>query len=211
VTKINVALIDGDQEFLKNMAMYLNRSEDILVAGTASTKEQALKLPEIYDIDIILTDIVLSGNNCEGIIVANQIHTNYLQEIKIIMLTAYNNKEFIQKAFLAGAVYYVLKTNFKVLPTIIRNIYNDNFPVETVIRDYADFMKNKLLKAKYMLSDTETLIYKLVEKGNTQSAIIEQLYISESTYKKHVNNILKKFNETRMKKAIERFNKTVLS
>lgn len=210
MNRIKVALVDNNRLFLKSMSRYLNRSKDILVVGTATTKEEALKIPAVYDIDVALINIALSKDKCDGIFVANQILTNDLRNIKVIMITESKDKELIRKSFIAGAVFYVLKTDYRLLPDIIRKIYTNNFPVETVVKEYADFMKGEILKSKYLLSDTEILIYKLVEKGSVQSEIIERLYISESTYKKHVNSILKKLNETRLKRAIDKFNETIL-
>jgi len=205
VEKINVAIVDDNQEFLRSMMRYLGLSKDILVVGTATTKEEALKLPEIYNIDIMLMDINISENKCDGILAANQILTNYLQKPKIIMLTDHNNKDLVQRSFLAGAVYYVLKTDFKSLPNTIRHIYNNDFPVGSVLKDCSDLMKDKVLKSEFLLSDTEIVIYKLVENGNSQSKIVRELYISESTYKKHVNHILRKIKATSIKKAIDKY------
>ena len=203
--KISVAIVDDNQEFLRSMMRFLGLSKDISVVATATTKEEALKLSEIYNIDIMLMDINLSENKCDGILAANQILTNYLQKPKIIMLTDHNNNDLVQRSFLAGAVYFVLKTNFKSLPNTIRHIYNNDFPVGAVLKDYCDLMKNKILKSKFLLSDTEIVIYNLVEKGNAQSEIIRELYISESTYKKHVNHILRKIKATSIKKAIDKY------
>lgn len=180
MTKINVAIVNENQEFLTTMIRCLNRSENIFVVGTATTKGQALKLPEIYDVDIMLIDIGL-GVNYEGILVANQIVTSYFSKAKLIMLTNYNDEELVRKSFLAGAVYYVLKTDFKLLPDIIEHIYNNDFPMESIIKDYADLMKDKILKSNFLLSDAEIVIYKLTEKGENKTKIIEKLHISEST------------------------------
>ncbi|WP_229535636.1 response regulator [Pelosinus baikalensis] len=206
MTRINVAIIDTNQEFISRLTRYLDSSKDILVVSTVTKKSQALKLPEIYDIDIMLIDINLGEKGCEGISVANEIVTSYFQKPKLIMLTNYNDEELVRKSFIAGAVYYILKSNYKMLPVIIRQIHNNDFPIESVIRDYADLMKDKILKSKFLLSDSEIAIYKLAEKGGKKSKIIEDLYISESTYKKHVNSILKKIKSAKnIRQAVEKF------
>jgi two-component system response regulator DevR len=209
VVQIKIAIVDDDQEFLKTITKYLSKSIDMLVISTATTKEQALKLPEIYDLDIMLMDINLTENKCDGILIANQILAKYLKKPKLIMLTNYNDKELIQNSFLAGAFYYVLKTSFKSLPDTIRNIHNNDSPINTIIQDYSNLVKDNILKSKFMLSDTEIVIYKLAEKGDSQSGILKKLYICESTYKKHVNNILKKIKATSIKRAVDIFQKTL--
>jgi NarL family two-component system response regulator LiaR len=197
--KIRIMIVEDDQEWLKALTDFLNDETDFYVIAAASSREDALQV--INDtsqvIDIILMDINLTEDNLDGIYLAAQI--GQIRKVKIIMLTSLNNEKIITDSFAAGAVNYIEKTNFREIPSLIRNVHCHTSPVEILLQDYYRLKRMELLGA---LTSAEREIFELVDSGMTQSQIEKKLYKSPSTLKTQIGNILKKLGVSSSKEAV---------
>lgn len=197
--KIKVAIVDDDINWTKEMAKILNREKDIVIVGTAFSKEEAINMVENISIDVILMDINLSGNKCDGI--AATLEINRIKEIKTIMITSHTDESIILNSFIAGAKNYIKKSEYNQISDAIRNLFKDSSPFEVLLKDYARLKEEEQLS---ILTPTEKEIYKLVEGGNSRSQIQDILLKSENTIKNQIKNIFKKFNVNSCKQAIEK-------
>lgn len=91
--KIRVAIVEDDPDWLKAMIRFLNKTNDLLIIGTATNKEEAILLAKDWDVDVILMDINLSENKYDGIYAAIEI--GEVSSAKIIMLTSLNEEHLI--------------------------------------------------------------------------------------------------------------------
>jgi DNA-binding NarL/FixJ family response regulator len=197
MNKIRVAIVEDDLDFLKAMTSFLNKENDILVAGTAVNREDALNLAKSTLFDVIIMDINLNENKCDGILAAVEI----LQfvKVKIIMLTSLKEEDIILDSFTAGAVNYITKEKYLDIPNAIRAAYNDNLPIEVLLKEFSQLKRNEQLKD---LTQSEKEVYFLLEKGYTKSGIEDKLYKTANTVKSQIKQILKKLGVNNSKEAV---------
>lgn len=181
------------------MTQYLNSKEDIAVAGTAMNKKEAVRLAASIDFDIALMDINLNGKVMEGIQATAEI--SRLAKGKVIMLTAFDDRDLIYRSFNAGAVNYINKTDYDSIPHVIRSSYKKRTPVEVLLQDYYRLRKEEQLSS---LTPAEREIFNLMEEGYTQSKMMKHSFKSERTIKNQVNRILKKLGVKSSKDALEK-------
>lgn len=199
--KIKVAIVEDNVEWLELMKNFLAREKDIEIVGTASDREKGLEMAKTTDIDVLLMDINLSENNCDGIDATLDILQH--KKIKIIMLTSLNSQDIITDSFTAGAVNFVSKTNYREIPNAIRATHLEVSPIEVLLQEYTKLKYEEQLRT---LTSAEKEIYELLEKGYKRTEIEEKLFKTESTIKNQINKILKKLNVSSCKEAIKKVN-----
>lgn len=195
---IKIFLVEDDPDWIKAMTAFLNKEEDLLVVGSASSSEEAVRLAQTLTFDIILMDIQLSDNGLDGIYAAVEILE--IRPAKIMMLTSLTDEHVITQAFTAGAINYLDKTRFKELPHAIRNAHHHPYVMETLLKELSRLKREEQLNE---LTVAEREVFELIEEGYTQAQIERKLYKAESTLKNQVNKILKKFGVKSSKEAVE--------
>ncbi|MCX7922238.1 MAG: response regulator transcription factor [Clostridia bacterium] len=197
--KIKILIVEDDPDWTKSMVNFLHKQNDIEVVATASNKQDAIKLANPEQVDVILMDINLTENKYDGIYAAAEIQQS--KKVKIIMLTSLSDEDIITNSFNAGAVNYISKTNYKELPNAIRSTYKTTSPIEVLLKDYSRLKEEEQLKD---LTPAEKEVFDLIKAGYTQSQIEKKLNKAESTLKNQVNKILKKLNVRSCKEALHK-------
>ncbi|HBR34109.1 MAG TPA: DNA-binding response regulator [Firmicutes bacterium] len=195
--KIKVFLVDNDPEWLTTMENLLGNFPDLTLVGTATTRNEAVKMAQSLTIDVILMDVSLTETRYDGIYAAAEICQT--KAVKIIMLTSLNEEDIILNSFIAGAVNFIPKANYLEIPEAIRATYYNRSPVEIALRDYARLKEAEQIQS---LTPSEREILALTEKGLSRAQISRLLFKSEQTIKNQIGFILKKLNVKRMKDAI---------
>ncbi len=206
--KIKVAVVDDDPDWIKQTIIFINNQEDMLVAWSATTKDEAIQFAVNSNIDVILMDINLDGTsqNYDGVTAAREILE--IQPVKIIMMTSISDEIIIKKSIIAGAVNYILKEDFRQIPNAIRSACKQTSPLEIIFKDYSKLKESEQLNE---LTPTERQIFLLFKEGYTKDKICNDLYISEGTLKKHISNILKKLAAGSIKEAIRLVKSKIMS
>lgn len=200
--KINIAIIDNDLDYIRSMSSLLNMESDMFVVGTAKNKEEALKLPEIYNIDFFLLDVDLGENQPSGLEVTGDLLSRSQDKFRVIINTSFDNTNYIHDAFCAGAVHFVDKKDHKKLPDEIRKLHQGQHVIEAIAASTKKMFDDKCFSK---LSARELEILKLTKIGLTQSAITDRLEIKQRTLKNMVNRLLKKLQVKSCKEAILRY------
>ena len=118
---IRLIVVDDHAIMREGLVRLLKNEPDLKIVGLASNGHEAIDLVHREPVDVILLDIVMEGMN--GLETARQI-LSIRPEVKIVMLTMYEEKAFFQDALLAGASGYFLKgSNSNELINTIRNVY----------------------------------------------------------------------------------------
>lgn len=194
-------LIVDDQELIRDgLVTLLNRHADIQVIGTASHGQEAVDMARQHHPDVILMDVRMPIMN--GIEATHLIHKEQ-PTCRIIMLTTFDDEEFIIGALQVGASGYILKNiPSNDLAEAIRMAYRG-------ITQLDPTATSKLLKQMIQsppptplhiqqqiqqLSDRELEVMRLIAQGASNREIAEQLVITEGTVKTHVSNILSQLN-----------------
>ncbi|WP_234410533.1 response regulator [Caldalkalibacillus mannanilyticus] len=206
--KIRVMIVEDDPIWLGSLTDFINKEEDLIVVGTASTKEEALTIYKEAKPEVVLLDINLTENNLDGIDIALDL-THLNPSTKLIMLTSLTEQEVIVDAFSVGALNYINKIHFEEIPEAIRSAYRNQSSIHpsaaSALRN--EFHRLKKEEQQNILTPAEKDILRLVHKGNTQSQIAKQLFITQRTIKNHVNRILKKLGVSSSKDAAEKASK----
>lgn len=189
---IKVMLVEDDPIWREHLTNYLSREEDLIMVGSAANREDAIHLARLSDANIVLMDLVLTGEGYDGIEAALDIQE--IREVKVIMLTGVDEEEAIKHTFAAGAINYVTKTHYEDIPCAIRAAYHN---MEYIHPDSAGVIRREFRRLwrdqqGKLLTPSEKEILKRIHLGKKQRMIHTELHTAESTVKKHVNSILKK-------------------
>jgi len=124
--KIRVAIVDNDLNWIKQFTSFLNAEKDIMVAWSATNKEDTIRLAKESPVDFILMNINLKMDpeNYDGIEATKAIIGN-AKTTRIIMMASLfqEDVDMIKKSIFAGAVDYKLKQNFPDIPNALRAEY----------------------------------------------------------------------------------------
>jgi DNA-binding NarL/FixJ family response regulator len=196
---IRIAIVEDDPVFQKAITNFINKQSDMIIVGAASNKAEAVGLVKSIEIDLILMDINLNGNERDGIAAAQEILG--FSEVRIIMFTGIEDAATIIDSFAAGAVHYILKENYMEIPNIIRLIHRNETPFKILIKEFSRLKKEEQLQ---VLTYPEKEIFFLVEQGYTQTEIAQRLYKTQNTIKTQIKSILKKLGVRNTKEAVKK-------
>ena len=208
--KIRVCICDDAEYVCDIISEHLENAEDIEIVGFAHDSSEAVDIAELKP-DILLLDIQMesdmAGIECIPAILEKSPDT------KIIMLTSFDNEDYIYLAMINGAVDYIVKNDgVDKITSKIRSIYNnesvfDNKTVSKFVnkaREMADRQSSSLylINTLIKLSSNEYEILKSIYNGESYSYIAKSRVVEEITVRSTVSRILKKFNMKNMKDVI---------
>jgi DNA-binding NarL/FixJ family response regulator len=193
---IKILLVDDQDLIRRGMKALLKSDLDLEVIGEASDGAAALSAVAQLHPDVVLMDIRMPG--MDGVAATQAISQAYPQ-IKVLILTTFDDQAYVQQALAAGAVGYLLKdTPFGELtqaiklvdkgytqlsPGLIRKMLAAS-PVADPPPDPSE--PNDLAE----LTPREREILSLIARGANNREIAQQLFLSEKTVRNHVSNLL---------------------
>ncbi len=199
MNKIKIALVEDQRLFRDGLHALLKDVEDFEIMGVMENGKIFLDKLATYPVkpDVVLLDLNMPEMN--GVEVSKVMQKKY-PEIKIIILTVYDQERFINKMIEAGAAGYLVKNcDLEEVIHSIRTVYKSEFYFnETAIKAMRNASKHKgaLLQAngniQIELTDREKMILQMICKEFTNSEIAEKLQLSTRTVDGHRNNILAK-------------------
>lgn len=208
-SKINIALVDDNAFMLSSVEEKLSLFEDIFVKSSNEGGSALLELLEEDSIyDLILMDIEMPG--LSGIETTTIVKQKY-PHIKVVMFTVFDNDENIFKAIQAGADGYLLKdVNPEVLYKGIIDTLNGGAAMNPSIAMKAlKLLRNpqvnfsKKEKSEISLTSREISVLEQLGSGLSYTKIAENLIISPSTVRKHIENIYKKLQVHNKLEAVD--------
>jgi DNA-binding NarL/FixJ family response regulator len=205
---INIFLADDHLMVREGIKSIILKSDDYVVIGEASDGRNALESIDRLKPDVAILDIAMPLMT--GIEVARQLK-KYNPGIKIIMLTQYDDDEYIKELLLTGIDGYILKENasddlIKALEEVVKgNKYLSPQVTTKVVTGFAHDRSGdkKEVATRYeQLTKRETEILKLIAEGKTNHEIASLLFISEHTVKAHRTNIMTKMGMKNLTEVI---------
>ncbi|QNE88661.1 response regulator transcription factor [Corynebacterium incognita] len=207
MTPLTVALVDDEEALRKGIKIILDGTDDVTVVAEASNGKDAVEVISRARPDIVLMDIRMPV--MDGIAATAALHT-IDKDLPIIMLTAFDTDTFIVDALRAGAVGFLLKSTGPealvsairaaaagqqmLSPDVVSNLLALARPVDPARQDAPTTPATDRIQPDQLayLSPREREIAQLIAQGLDNTAIAESLFISTTTVKTHVKNILHK-------------------
>ena len=195
--KIKVFLADDHAVLRDGLKIVINTDPDLVVVGEADDGEKVLPLAKELNPDILILDINMPKLN--GIEAAKAVREE-MPNIKILILSMYENENYIFDAIAAGINGYIPKSSdIDELLRAIKAIANgeEYFPPhisKIIIQNYlakSQWTTGEISNAS-LLTRREKEILVLIARGLTSHEIAEKLYISYFTVGKHRKNLMKK-------------------
>ncbi|CQR58574.1 response regulator transcription factor [Paenibacillus riograndensis] len=197
---IKVVIVDDDSFIRESLKVLVALDPEIEVAGSAGDGREALALLEqLPHADVVLMDIRMP--NCDGVEGTKFIKEAY-PGISVLMLTTFDDDEYIIEALRNGASGYLLK-NIPPDRIIqgIKTVHEGNLLIHPdIARKLAGFLQPaappkeampKTLEG-YGLTKAELAVVSLIAEGHTNKEIAAELFLSEGTVKNYITDILSK-------------------
>lgn len=210
-------IITEDNFFaLKALEEKLSVYDDVSIIHSVQNGSELLAvLDKNNDIDLILMDIEMPVMN--GIEATEKVKQLY-PHIKIVMITIYDDDDYIFNAIKAGADSYILKETKaeKIYETINDtlnggSVMSPSIALKTLqLLKNASFIKSEQATEKIVLSERETEILEQLSKGFSNKIIAENLIISPFTVKRHIENIYQKLQAHNRIELLEKARKSGL-
>ena len=192
----SLVIVDDHPMIRHGLKSIISRKDSYVVAGEASDGKSCLKLLEQVKPDIVILDITLKGS--DGISFILRIK-EIVADIKIIMYSMHNSKEYVSRSFIAGAFAYVLKSDKieEVITAIesvrLGKIYLSSSIPQTILSELIVSRRNTE-SAIDTLTPREFEVASLISQGNTPDQIAEILFISPKTVRVHRTNLMHKLS-----------------
>ena len=193
-----VLLVDDHTLFREGVRALLSTASDIEVVGEAADGKEAIELAEKLSPEIIVMDLVMPG--MDGMQAAQHLHDHY-PNIKILILSMYDDDEYVCKILKSGASGYVLKRAASDdLLRAIREVENGGSALHPtvaakLIKDYVRRTKATDHKnSGSVLTARESEVLKLIAEGRTNQQIAEALGLGRKTVDTHRTNIMRKLD-----------------
>jgi DNA-binding NarL/FixJ family response regulator len=200
---VKVLIVDDQHLIREGLSSLLKFHKEVSVAAVASDGKDAIEKYKKYKPDVILMDIRMPV--MDGITAAEKILAEG-DYCKILMLTTFDDEEYILKSLKAGAVGYLMKDiPIEDLTRAIIQTYNGTFQLapgvmEKLLSNYKsqepeDSSQQEALELIYRsFSEREKEVVKLLGRGLNNREIADILFLSEGTVKNYVSSILTGLN-----------------
>ncbi|WP_373528560.1 response regulator [Nostoc sp.] len=197
---IKVLLVDDQSLIRQGLRALLELEPDLEIVGEAENGEQAINLVAEFKPDVILLDIRMPI--MDGVAATREIQKRF-PKTKILVLTTFDDDEYVSAALQNGAMGYLLKdTPSEELAVAIRAVhkgYTQLGPgiVKKLLTQFSHVAPTQSLPVPsnlVELTPREKEVLRLIATGANNREIAHQLYISEGTVKNHVTNILNRLN-----------------
>ncbi|MEX1046495.1 MAG: response regulator transcription factor [Actinomycetota bacterium] len=190
---IKVAIADDHSLVRQGLRRYLETADGIEVVGEAANGQELLDLVSHDAPQIALVDIRMP--EMDGLEAARRMRDEH-PEVGIIMLSAYDDRQFVVEAVRSGARGYVLKArDAEHLIQTVRLVAGGNMVIDpqlvVALAEELSDAKEKDRKAD-TLTAREIEVLQLLAFGHTNRDIAEKLFISPDTVKTHLEHIFEK-------------------
>ena len=195
--KIRVLIADDQAILADGIKSVLSSCEEIEVVGIAQDGFQALRLLEETAQDVVLMDIRMPNMN--GVIATQEIKRRHA-EVKVVILTTFDDSDYILNAINNGASGYLLKdTSAAALIDAIKNAYAGDtiLPAKIAkrIADAARMVSNDReikLRRAFGFSERETEIALMICEGFTNKQVATALKLTDGTARNYISAIYEK-------------------
>ncbi|MGG3564461.1 response regulator transcription factor [Neobacillus rhizosphaerae] len=206
---IKVLIVDDQELIRESLSIVLGGEADFDIVGVAEHGLMALEQSKTLSPDLILMDIHMPL--MDGVEATRQIKSQF-PSIKVIILTTFQELEYVREALATGAEGYLLKAiHPRDLAAGIRLVHHGGTLItqeiaKQLIADWitpSERLKTeKGKKGSYGLTEREIEVLEELSKGAANREIARKLFLTEGTVKNYISNIYSKLEVTGRHKAV---------
>jgi len=191
---IRVLVCDDQLIVCEGLRTILSSDEDIQVVGIANDGQEALDKIKTVEPDLVLMDLMMPRMNGS---IATRLIKEKFPHIYVLVLTTYDDDEWVFDAVRSGASGYLLKDTppenliAAIKGTVSGKSYIDPDVAGKILSGYAVHGPAKL-PTNYNFSEREKEVLQLLAQGLSNADIAAQLYITEGTVRNYTSEIFKK-------------------
>ncbi|MFA5523730.1 MAG: response regulator transcription factor [Tissierellales bacterium] len=185
---MNIIIVDDDYLVVNSLKTIVTAS-GIGVLAIGHNGIEAIKLYEEYKPDLILMDIRME--EMDGIEASKEI-LKIDSNAKILLITTFQDDEYISEALSLGCKGYILKQNIQGIIPAINAVYSGNHVFDSKIVSSIQHHSKKNINTD--LTDRELDILLLVAEGLNNKEIADRLYLSEGTVRNYISSMLEKLS-----------------
>jgi DNA-binding NarL/FixJ family response regulator len=204
--KIRVLLADDQTLVRTGFRVILEAEGDIEVVAEADTGHEAIRQAQLTEPDVILMDIRMP--ELDGLSATEQI-LRQARPPTIVVLTTFDQNEYVYRALQAGAAGFLLKDapSTRLIAAVRAAATGDSLidPAITrrLVERFVEPAQPRRLPAQLaVLTDRELDVLRLLARGMSNRTIGRELFISETTVKFHVGNLMRKLDVSRRAEAV---------
>lgn len=195
---IKICIVDDEKLIREGLKIILSAYPEIEVVGLCEDGEKAYELCKNTEVDVVLMDIRMPG--CDGVQGTRLIKSNFT-DIKVLILTTFNDDEYIIGAIRHGASGYLLKdTSYDTIVEAVKSVYRGNVIMHPEVANKIIENRDELsqqerieeVKRKNRLTSREIDIIEGISCGLSNKEIGEKLFLTEGTVKNNITEILSK-------------------
>ena len=190
---IRAILVDDHPIVLNGLKSLLGNIPDIEIVAEANDGESALSLLYKNQIDLVISDISMPG--IDGIELTKRVKKDF-PETKVILLTAFNEREILKLALFSGAEACLIKNTSKreLLSVIYKVLDNGYYYCDNILEIARNIQPEAepVIEETVELSDRELEVLELLLQGLANKEVADKLNISFHTVTSHRKNIMKK-------------------
>lgn len=190
---MKVLIVDDDALIRESLSILLGLDDEIEIVGTACNGQEAFDSCQKLSPDIVLMDVRMPV--MDGVLGTKLIKSSF-KHIKVVILTTFQDDEYIKEAIKNGAEGYILKNQSSdSIVDSLKAVVKGNMVFEkNVAETLSSLIKNENKKdiSKYNLTDREMDILKLIGDGLSNKEISAQIHLGEGTIRNYVTNLLEK-------------------
>lgn len=209
IKNIKVIIADDQTILAEGIKSVLETDKSIEVVGIAQDGFKALELVEKELPDVVLMDIRMPNMN--GVVATQRIKSEY-PSVKVVVLTTFDDSDYILNAINNGASGYLLKDiGSTALIDAVKNAYvGDTILPAKIAKRIADAAmtvsndREFRLKKAFGLSDREVEIALMIYEGFTNRQIASALHLSEGTARNYISTIYEKMRCENRAEALQK-------
>ena len=188
---IKVIIADDVQILRSGLKAVLSQDSDIKVIGEASNGKEAYELCIRLHPDVVLMDMRMPDH--DGGYGTRKVKDNF-DDIKVLVLTTFDDKETVNKAISSGADGYILKEmdNEKIISSVKAVAGGINVFCDNIFRSIKQDVIIQQDAKNFGLTERETELIRLICDGCDNKEIAAKLFLAEGTVRNGVSRLLEK-------------------